>query len=129
MLLALQHFQETLDPEDEELPTGIHDTLNQLRQKLELVKVRYNTYTYFIMTGIDVAKCTLPSQKSIQPFSFKSIHLGRLERTDSANSKPRICCCKCDVDCYIIYSDFWSDGGRMPSSDQSYLTSRCIDDV
>jgi hypothetical protein len=44
MLLALQHFQETLDPEDEELPTGIHDTLSQLRQKLELVKVRYNTY-------------------------------------------------------------------------------------
>ena len=73
MLLALQHFQETLDPEDEELPTGIHDTLNQLRQKLELVKVRYNTYTYFIMTAIDVAKCTLPSQKLIQPFSFKSI--------------------------------------------------------
>jgi len=27
-----------LDPEDEELPMGIHDTLNQLRQKLELVK-------------------------------------------------------------------------------------------
>ena len=43
MLLALQHFQDTLDPEDEELPTGIHDTLDQLRQKLELVKVRYNT--------------------------------------------------------------------------------------
>jgi hypothetical protein len=43
MLLALQHFQETLDPEDEELPTGIHNTLNQ---KLEIVKVRYNTYTY-----------------------------------------------------------------------------------
>ena len=42
MLLALQHFQDTLDPEDEELPTGIHDTLDQLRQKLELVKVRYN---------------------------------------------------------------------------------------
>jgi hypothetical protein len=38
MLLALQHFQDTLDPEDEELPTGIHDTLDQLRQKLELVK-------------------------------------------------------------------------------------------
>ena len=46
MLLALQHFQETLDPEDEELPTGIHNTLNQLCQKLELVKVCYNTYTY-----------------------------------------------------------------------------------
>jgi hypothetical protein len=46
MLLALQHFQETLGPEDDELPTGIHDTLNQLHQKLELVKVRYNTYTY-----------------------------------------------------------------------------------
>ena len=44
MLLALQHFQDTLDPEDKELPTGIHDTLNQLRQKLELVKVRDNTY-------------------------------------------------------------------------------------
>jgi hypothetical protein len=43
MLLALQHFQETLDLEDEELPTGIHDILSQLRQKLELVKVRYNT--------------------------------------------------------------------------------------
>jgi len=46
MLLALQHFQETLDPEDEELPTGIRDTLNQLRQKLERVKVRYDTYIY-----------------------------------------------------------------------------------
>ena len=45
MLLALQHFQDTLDPEDEELPTGIHDTLDQLRQKLELVKVRY-IYNY-----------------------------------------------------------------------------------
>jgi len=38
MLLDLQYFQDTLDPEDEELPTGIHDTLDQLRQKLELVK-------------------------------------------------------------------------------------------
>jgi len=37
MLLALQHFQDTLDPEDADLPTGIHDTLDQLRQKLELV--------------------------------------------------------------------------------------------
>lgn len=37
MLLALQHFQDTLDPDDEELPEGIHDTLDQLRQKLELV--------------------------------------------------------------------------------------------
>jgi hypothetical protein len=36
MLLALQHFQDTLDPDDEELPEGIHDTLDQLRQKLEL---------------------------------------------------------------------------------------------
>lgn len=42
MLLALQHFQDTLDPEDEELPIGIHETLDQLRQKLELVNVRYN---------------------------------------------------------------------------------------
>jgi hypothetical protein len=30
MLLALQHFQDTLDPEDEELPMGIHDTLGPL---------------------------------------------------------------------------------------------------
>jgi len=41
MLLALQHFQDTLDgldEEDEELPAVIHETLDQLRQKLELVK-------------------------------------------------------------------------------------------
>jgi len=33
-------------------------------------------------------------------------HLGRLERTDCTNSKPRICCCKCNINCYIIYSNF-----------------------
>ena len=56
MLLALQHFQDTLDPEDEELPTGIHDTLDQLRQKLELIKVRHNTCIYFY-TDHDSHRC------------------------------------------------------------------------
>ena len=56
-------------------------------------------------------------------------HLGRLERTDRTDSKACVCCCKCDADCYIIYSNFQSDGGRMPSLDQSYLTPCCFDDV
>ena len=71
MLLALQHFQDTLDPEDEELPTGIHDTLDQFRQKLELIKVHHNTYIYLYTDH--VANSTLLSRKLIQPSLFKSI--------------------------------------------------------
>ena len=46
MLLTLTHIQDTLGRDDKDLPSGIHDALNQLRQKLEVVKVCYNALVY-----------------------------------------------------------------------------------
>ena len=42
LLTALNDFKDTLDVDDEELPSGLLSTLAQFREKLEVVKVSFN---------------------------------------------------------------------------------------
>jgi hypothetical protein len=42
LLVSLDAFQDSLDEDDEDLPSGLLAALAQFREKLEVVKVRVN---------------------------------------------------------------------------------------
>jgi len=54
LLRTLAEFQEQLDEEDEDLPTGLNSGLEQLRKKLEVVPVHFSCFMHLNLPLPDI---------------------------------------------------------------------------